>query len=66
MFLTYNKLFEPWNDYLSELVLEKKVSQKDDTLFLWDYVPDEYIELLNSEIFEITDINIGNMNEENP
>lgn len=50
-FLNYNNLFEPWCDYLSELLLKNQVSQTDDMLQMWDHVGEDYISKLNSEIF---------------
>lgn len=53
-YLTYNRLYEPWCDYLSELFLQNKVTQENDVCHMHDDVTDQFIDKLQSDIFEIT------------
>ena len=53
-YITYNRLYEPWCDYLSELFLKNKVTQENTLCRMYDEVPEDFIEKLQSDVFEIS------------
>ena len=51
--LTYNRLYEPWCDYLADLFLDNKVNQDGNVCYFADSVKDEFIDQLTEELFVI-------------
>jgi hypothetical protein len=51
--LTYNRLYEPWCDYLANLFLANQVNQDGNVCYFSDSVSEEFLDQLTDNLFVI-------------